>query len=76
MKKVIGRVVIVVAVLSVWGIVGNMDYLDQQAEVARTEEIRQQLILANADLPSLDRICLAVSNPLNHCQSKMKHEPE
>jgi len=73
-KKLIGKIVVVVAVLAVWGVVGRMDYPDQQADAARTEQIRQQLILANPDLPSLDRICLAASDPLHHCQSKAKSD--
>lgn len=46
MKKLIGRIVVIVAVLAVFGLVGKMDYVDQQADAARTEEIRRLIILA------------------------------
>ena len=70
MKKTIGKLVVGVAFCAVMGVVGRMDYNDKQADADRTEEIRQQLIKANADLPPLDQVCLALNSPLQHCQTK------
>jgi len=75
MKKLIGRIVVTFAVLALLGLVGKMDYQDRQADDARTEEIRQKLILANADLPPLDLVCLAASDPFQHCKSKLFPKP-
>ena len=64
MKKLIGRIVILAAVAGIFGIVGHMDYLDQQRDAKEDEVLLNLIKIANANLPPLDQVLFAENVPV------------
>ena len=67
MKRSVVKIVIIAAVVAVLGVIGKMDYADQQSDAELSKEIRQ-LAKARRAEPSIDPICLALSSHQQHCQ--------
>lgn len=71
MKKIVGRALIISFVIAVFGTVGRMEFSDQQADAARTFEIRNRVTFPSNRPPTLKQLCFSPGSYLQHCEAQL-----